>query len=284
MTDTKLEDETRADKIRLRTDSGATAEILLQGGQLISWQPATRPVEHLFLSEKAIYEPGAAVRGGVPVVFPQFSNRGPLAKHGFARTEAWHLDGQRVLKNGSSEAVLTLSDNADTRQLWPHQFRLIYTITLSDDSLDMHLQVKNTDTRPFSFTAGLHTYFAVGEIRGARLFGLTGSNFQDDGEGPLMTERRSAVTFGGPVDRVYHLSEVPLRLSSPVQHTQITGEGFAQTVVWNPGAEGSESLKDMTADGYRNMLCVEAATLLSAIKLEAGMNWAGSQTLRVLDT
>ena len=40
-----------------------------------------------------------AVRGGIPVLFPQFADRGPLKKHGFARDLPWQLvEGNRPLE------------------------------------------------------------------------------------------------------------------------------------------------------------------------------------------
>ncbi len=71
--------------IKLRTPDGAQAIVLLHGAQLVSWIPAGGK-EQLYLSPQALYEAGKAVRGGVPVVFPQFEKRGPdrsLPRHGW---------------------------------------------------------------------------------------------------------------------------------------------------------------------------------------------------------
>ncbi|MCH5754687.1 hypothetical protein MMA59_22970, partial [Salmonella enterica] len=66
------------DVIRLTAPDGATATMSLNGGHLLSWQPAGAP-EQLYLSPRSEYASGKkAIRGGVPVIFPQFSDRGPL--------------------------------------------------------------------------------------------------------------------------------------------------------------------------------------------------------------
>lgn len=44
------------------------------------------------MSKNAVFAPPKAIRGGVPVCFPQFSNFGPLGQqHGFVRNKQWRL-------------------------------------------------------------------------------------------------------------------------------------------------------------------------------------------------
>ncbi len=72
----------------------ATAEIYLHGAQLTSWRPAGAG-EVIFLSQHSQWEPGRAIRGGIPVCFPWFRNKADDPKapaHGFVRTKAWQLD------------------------------------------------------------------------------------------------------------------------------------------------------------------------------------------------
>ena len=53
----------------------ADAELYLQGGHLTRWQPhGAAPV--LFLSQRAAYAPGKAIRGGVPVILPTLASDG----------------------------------------------------------------------------------------------------------------------------------------------------------------------------------------------------------------
>ena len=74
--------------------SGDVATVALDRGHVLSWTCAGK--ERLFLSAKAEVQAGegalAAIRGGIPLCWPQFAGRGPLPKHGFARTTgAWQL-------------------------------------------------------------------------------------------------------------------------------------------------------------------------------------------------
>ena len=106
--------------LRLNGPGGASAVISLLGGQLLSWMtPDGR--ERLYLSEKAVFDGSQAIRGGVPVCFPQFANLGELPKHGLVRTRMWSLDTQRC---GDDYALVTLSlrDDADSRALWHPAF------------------------------------------------------------------------------------------------------------------------------------------------------------------
>lgn len=83
--------------VRVQSPDGAQATVLLHGAQVISWVPAGG-ANQLYLSTKAVIAPGQAVRGGVPVVFPQFAQRGPdtsLPRHGLLRTRAWTVESSR---------------------------------------------------------------------------------------------------------------------------------------------------------------------------------------------
>jgi glucose-6-phosphate 1-epimerase len=82
------------------------------------------------MSSGAVFNGAKAIRGGVPVVFPQFGQPNKaLPSHGFARTSEWRL--QECEDSSSSDeacAVFTLSDTEDTLKVWPHSFQLRYTI------------------------------------------------------------------------------------------------------------------------------------------------------------
>ena len=70
----------------------------LYGAHVCSWRTLAPPAraevspELLFVSSKAIFGPPKAIRGGIPICFPQFSDMGPLeVAHGFARNSEWIL-------------------------------------------------------------------------------------------------------------------------------------------------------------------------------------------------
>ena len=83
------------------TTPQASARIALQGAHLLAWQPAGQsPV--LWLSKAAVFAPGQAVRGGVPVCWPWFGARDGLPAHGLCAPacgtcaqRVWTLRGKR---------------------------------------------------------------------------------------------------------------------------------------------------------------------------------------------
>ena len=91
--------------IKLQTPDGAVALVSLFGAQVLSWTPAGGE-DRLYLSPQAVFDGRSAIRGGVPVCFPQFGDRGPLPRHGFARQRRWVVSNTRA---GKEYAVATLS-------------------------------------------------------------------------------------------------------------------------------------------------------------------------------
>lgn len=262
---------------RLRLSNGAQAIVLLYGGHVVSWvTPDGR--ERLYLSDKASYAPGQAIRGGVPVIFPQFSTRGPLPRHGFARTLPWQLVDAR----GDGEfaiATLRLEDSDATRALWPHAFTLELSVAISGQRLDLELEVRNRGDDSFSFATALHTYLRVREVEEATLEGLRGQHYTDSLQGKTLRDSGVSLSVEGEVDRIYHGTDNPLLLREPHSALGIHAENMPDTVVWNPWETGCAKIADMPPQGFRHMLCVEAAVIEQPITLQAGAEWWGRQTL-----
>ena len=80
---------------------GARFEAYLHGAHVTSWRAAGESDERLFVSNEARFEDGAAIRGGIPVCFPQFADQGPLPMHGLVRTVPWTLMAAGQADDGS---------------------------------------------------------------------------------------------------------------------------------------------------------------------------------------
>jgi glucose-6-phosphate 1-epimerase len=270
--------------LELTAPDGARATLSLHGGHVLSWLPA-ESTEQLYLSPRSEFTPGKAIRGGAPVCFPQFAERGPLPKHGFARTLAWELVSQEQGANDAL-AVLRLRDGDATRALWPHGFELELSVRVAGRSLDVELACENRGDAPFSFTAALHTYLRVADLDAASLEGLTGLRYFDAILGREATERMALLLPGEKgvldLDRIYFGVDRELVLAEDGRRVEITQQGFEDAVVWNPGPERCARLADMPADGWRQMLCVEAAIIGHPVELPAGETWVGRQSLTLL--
>jgi glucose-6-phosphate 1-epimerase len=264
--------------LRLNGPKGSSAVISKLGGQVLSWlTPDGR--EHLFLSEKAVFDGSVAIRGGVPVCFPQFAGQGDLPKHGFVRTREWSVNTERC---GDDFALVTLelSDDDATREIWPHAFHAEITLMLEADRIDLEFCVTNTGGAPFEFTAALHTYLRLVQVEDAALEGLYGYDYRDAANGnQIVRDSGTELLIEEAVDRVYRNVDRPQQLNAGNLSLAIQSQGFPDVVIWNPWVEGCAAMPDMPADGWRHMLCVEAAAAEQAISLPAGEEWYGRQTL-----
>jgi glucose-6-phosphate 1-epimerase len=266
------------EKIVLTASDGAEVEFCRYGGHVTAWRPLAG-AERLFMSRRAVFRTGVAIRGGVPVCFPQFAEEGPLLKHGFARLCVWDL--LRTEKNGSdARAVLQLLDSDATRAAWPYPFRITLTITVGGPRLLLEFAVQNTGNEPFTFTGALHTYLKVNDITETVVEDLAGVHYQDAVAGLLdAVQMAQAVDFPCEVDRVYRNAPKRLVVREPARQMIVQGSGFPDVVVWNPGPVRCAALADMELEGYREMVCVEAAAVSVPVQVQPGETWHGAQEL-----
>lgn len=267
--------------LRLTAGNGSTAVVSRFGAQVLSW--VTRDGrERLFLSERARFDGGVPIRGGIPICFPQFSTLGDLPRHGLVRTRPWTVAGQSCA-DGYALLTLEISDDEATRAVWPHAFRAELTVVLEGDRLDVELGVDNTGAEAFGFTAALHTYLRTVEVEDVSLAGLYGFEYRDAADSDrVRKETGTELIIEGETDRVYHDVDRPLLLSAGNLSLGIHQEGFPDVVVWNPWVAHCARLHDMAPDGFRHMLCVEAAAARQTVRLEGGENWYGRQSLVVI--
>ena len=98
------------------------------------------------MSPLAPFDGSKAIRGGIPIVFPAFGQPAtiptdisssefipnPMSQHGFARTAVWTFESLDVAADNSNvTAVFSFSQNEQTLKLWPHAFKLQYTVVLT---------------------------------------------------------------------------------------------------------------------------------------------------------
>jgi glucose-6-phosphate 1-epimerase len=261
-------DETDAGLIRARiTTPACTAELYLQGAHLTQWQPAGHgPV--LFLSEKSLFTPGKAIRGGVPIIFPWFGARtatpesprtdGP--SHGFARTEQWQL-AFAALSGDNLHLTLTLAPSETARALGFDHFNLAYEIILGE-TLTLRLTVANESSEPLHFEEALHTYLTVGHAEQVRITGLADTEYLDKTDNfARKVQTDPVITFTAETDRPYLNTGATVTLEDPtlLRRIIVSKQNSKTTVLWNPWIDLSAKLADMADEGWREMACIEAA-------------------------
>jgi glucose-6-phosphate 1-epimerase len=254
----------RLPALQLRAPDGAQATITLFGAHLVSWRPAPAAgaaEERLFMSSRSALDGKQAIRGGVPVIFPQFATRGTGMRHGFARVSNW-----RVLESGEQDgaafAVLGLAPHdllPDHAAAWPHAFALTLRVAVRGSRLDMTLTVRNTGNAPFPFSAALHTYHLVEDVQAVRIDGV-----QPD-----------TLAIVDKLDQVFDDVSGPIVLDDGADRLTVERTGFTDAVVWNPGAADAAALADMDDEEYRRFVCVEPLAL-GPRTVEAGGSWQGT--------
>ncbi|KAI9818714.1 MAG: hypothetical protein M1832_004190 [Thelocarpon impressellum] len=282
--------------------TGESIEVLLHGATVISWKSGGG--ENLFLSDKAKLDGSKPVRGGIPLVFPIFGpppSSGPvssLPQHGFARTSRWEYLNKSTSE--SSTAPNSASDNsvkldfglsssnlsAEAKKAWPYDFGLIYSVTLGKDGLETSLCVRNEGADSFEFQFLLHSYLRVKDITQTTVQGLEGTAYTDKVGGASEKETGAALSFAGETDRVYKSLDpeaIVTVLEGSTKRFELTRDNLDDVVVWNPWTEKAGGMADFgPADGWKNMLCIEAGAVSSWQRLEAGDTFEGGQIIRAL--
>ena len=242
------------------------------GAQLLSWVTPDG-AEQFYTPDNLQIQPGKALRGGVPICFPQFSGRGELPKHGFVRTKNW-----RFIERSEQQLIFSLSHDPETLALWPHEFELTQSITLNENGLCIVLDFHNQSAQTLSFSAALHSYLRVHDVTQTQLLGLDACQYEDAADQSTMKTQHGALCVNGEMDRVFADAPKQLVLKRASQSDLIISQdGFADTVVWCPGPIIAAAFTDMPEQDWQRMLCVEAAVAAAPIRLVAGGHWHGWQ-------
>lgn len=251
--------------LQITSADGASAIVTLYGAHLVSWRGADG-AERLFCSARSARDGSAAIRGGVPVIFPQFAERGDGMRHGFARVSTWRLADSGAGEQGTFAVfVLTRPDLAPAvAATWEHGFELRLTVALQGQTLSLNLDVRNTGDDDFAFSAALHTYFAVDAIGAVRIKGV----------------EAGALRINDKFDRIYRDASAGIMLTHGGGALTLIQSGFRDAVIWNPGAADTASLADMQDDDYQRFVCIEPALIVPA-SLQPGAAWRGEHQVTV---
>jgi len=156
--------------IQASLPSGDSVTVYLHGATVTSWKTSDGD-EKLLLSTASALDGSAAIRGGIPVVFPNFGTAPDnhqttgLPSHGFARNSTWTFAGSEEEGDGAG-LVLNFTLSSSTlipkyQETWPHSAEMTYTVYLTQDNLAVSFGLENSGTEAIDFQFLLHTYLSV---------------------------------------------------------------------------------------------------------------------------
>lgn len=232
------------------------ARLSLFGAQLLSFTPRDSH-DLLWLSETSKLDGSKTIRGGVPICWPWFgpADTAGLPQHGRARQCLW-----RVVKSAFDDAGVTLrlSPSDDCYVDMPPGCELELKLHLGIRA-ELCLITRNKGEQAFHITQALHTYFAVADIDRTELTGLGQVEYFDKLSGESTQQQDDVVKISAACDRVYDSNAEQLWVQDGTRQISIQQSGHESVVVWNPWRDGAAAMADFDDEGYRNMLCVEAA-------------------------
>lgn len=259
-------------------EAGATADsprLTWQaiGAQLLTATVGCRPL--LYCSP--CHDPSARrpARGGIPVLFPQFADRGPLKKHGWAREVEWCLV-EEVVSDDVHQLHWKVELDQHTHPDWPYRASLVLLAEATADSLALELRVTNTGESAFSWTGGLHPYWAVDDFRECSVFGLDGAPVQDRFQPGRQEQAGERLQFTDEAFEALHDTPAPLILASGQRRLQLSMSGFDEWMVWNPGATQAPLLADLPHDGWKRFVCIEPVRVSRPCRLRPGETFNGA--------
>ena len=270
--------------------------VYLHGATIASYIRKNTP--YIFMSENAIYNGVKALRGGIPLVFPQFGQPNPaMPQHGFLRTSsAWKLSQSHVHDENSVSASLSLESSESTNALWPHSFFAKLSIELNTESLTYNLTITNTDTQMFECQALLHTYIRIPSIHEVSIHGLQGTPYIDKLRSTTepVEEIHPDITFSSEVDRIYlgdrapsdlyvnHANKEFLRTSKCAWKESTSGDRVSlpcDVVVWNPWVRKATELTDLGVESFPQFVCIEPGPVSQSVKVNPLEKLVVQQTL-----
>ena len=150
-----------------------SAVVCLHGGHVLSYRPSGQQ-DVLWVSRHSRYEPGRAIRGGIPICWPWFADHPEdpsKPAHGLVRAVPWEIRDTAVVHGDATRVRLRTTDTEASRAIWPHRFEITVTVTVGSQ-LQVQLTGLNCGDRPMVCGGALHAYFAVGSAQDIVIRGL----------------------------------------------------------------------------------------------------------------
>ncbi|XP_022918009.2 uncharacterized protein [Onthophagus taurus] len=241
--------------ITLDRGSYTQCTLNLYGANITSWR--IRNIEQLFVSTQAIADGKLAIRGGIPIVFPQYGPWQFGPHHGFARLMEWKIKQHpKKLENRDIEAIVYLEADYYSRSMWNFSFKAEYQIILQEYGIKLSITVFNQDKESLNFNLLMHPYIQVPNMVNTKIVGL---------EGEFWDKTTDNLAEGVPImkiyeftDRVYKNTRSTHILTNVMENNKmkIEKENCPDTVIWNPGSENAKKFIDLLESEYARLICL----------------------------
>ena len=140
------------------------------------------------------------------------------------------------------------------------------------EELAVELTTSNESNLDIMLTEGLHTYFKVGDVSAIQVLGLEGAQYVDLIRGSAIATQEDNIRFDGELGRIFTNSTATCVIEDPSLGRRITAQkkGSLSSVVWDPWAQTAAKMDDLGADGWKDMVCVDNASVLdNLVRVEA---------------
>lgn len=231
--------------------------------------------ELLYLSPLSQIGTKQTLRGGIPVLFPQFGNFGNLKKHGFVRDLNWKLVNEENNQNGlfvEYEYVIAKNHFLD----WKHSAKLNLKASVINNVFNITIQILNIGDSSFEFTGGLHPYFKINSRSTIKINGLESSSFEDS-----FPEIRFELSSERVIERLYFTNN-DIFFNNGSDNLVIKSKGFESWMIWNPGMDMAKSINDLPDDDWNKFICIEPIIKNNAILLKPNEIFKGELVVELL--
>ncbi len=217
-------------------------------------------------------------RGGVPILFPQFGQNGIYKKHGFVRDIDWNLINEEF-KNDLIFIEYECNLNPDNKYNWEYKCKLNYSVKYKNNLLELELKIKNTGSKSFSFTGGLHPYFKINSRKEISILGLNDLEYIDSFpniESPFNLNGESLI------ERLY-ISNSNINFYNGTNLLSLKSKGFDNWMIWNPGKDGSKLINDLPDNDWDKFICIEPIVMQNSINLISGEEFIGKLFIELIN-
>lgn len=237
----------------LSEPGGTMARVVPARGGIVA-EFACWGVPVFYLDQDTLKDPGKNIRGGNPILFPicgpleegRYTLAGgrqyAMKQHGLARNMRWQVVGIEC-KYDTSRITLETSSNEETKQVYPFDFRLVFTYIMEPGKLTVNQTYYNNSQEAMPFYAGFHPYFYAPGTKAVSL-NIPSSEYFDlkdgvtkpfDGTLDLHGRPETNIVFSGLTRR-----QAAFDRSDGWRITVKFDDGFRHIVLW--ALEGKEFL------------------------------------------